>query len=162
MFMKYKILFIIIFSLTISFCSERKNIEKKEPKSLGYKNSKIDNLIFPDTIIANNKTKGELYYNLKLDTIDTTKIIDRFVFLYIANKKVMGGVNKIKETKHDILVDTIGNGKFLFVVNFENLGENYLTLVVQDVVLAKNENPDEPMLEIIRETTVIEDVFVKE
>ena len=150
-----KIKIILIFAL-ISLISCIEGGERKKQSDY-----KIINIVFPDTVSMNKNINGELKYDLKLDTIKSSELVKRYIFLYTSAEKISGGVDDIKKVEHNIFIDTLGEGIFSFKANFKRLGANHLTLILQDVIFVKSDNPDEAMLEIKDETTVVKNVFVK-
>lgn len=155
---KINIKLFVILILIIASCNKKSelledNININEPKIIGFK--------FPDTVSKNQETLGELKYNLKIDTLESSDIIERYTLFYITTEKNAIGVEAIEKTEHNIFLDTIGNGTFKFKVKFANTGNQLLSGVVEDVVMFKGEKKDK-ILTITDETSVMWEVFVKD
>lgn len=150
--------------IIILSCSNQNSFNKDGLKTVDGENSKILNINFHDTIKANNNIHGELIYNLKLDTIKQSDIVERFLFLYVTSEslKVGGYVDEIKKTSHKIFTDTIGNGIIEFNVEFNEKGKNLLTCVLQDVLFLKGRNNEEALVEYIIETEMHKKVYVQD
>jgi len=150
---------IIIYTLSVLVifisCVKEKKIESYN------EDDKILDLLFPDTVLINKNIAGKIIYNMEIDTLKKSEIIDRFMFLYVTTDKEGIDIRSIKNTNHKIFVDTIRTGVYNFKASFNNVGNNMLNLVFEDVVMTNKFIKDS--MTIYEEYTSISlPVYVKE
>lgn len=171
--MKKKLNYSILVFSTLLILLSCKNHEKSDildklslPKQISYigydRDSvlKIIDFIFPDTVNVNKQIGGELKYDLRLDTIEPSEIIERYIYLYTSTE-ISVNVMDIEKKKHKIFLDTIGDGTFNFNIKFDNLGNTSFTLILQDNILMKSRNSQEKMDVLTDEIIILRNVYIK-
>jgi len=149
-------------------CKENKQKERtvnsksiENTPHINLEDNKILNFKFPDTVYAKIKTRGVLTYDLQLDSSISSKLTNRFVFLYVTTDFVEGGSKEIAKRKHSIYKDTIGDGNYIFEVTFEDKGANVLSLAIEDNLILKSEIDSIAIDYGVEETSIHYPVFVK-
>ncbi len=147
--------------LLIIFCScVHKEDKILTGNAIGESNS-LQVFKFPDTVLKNQNTSGEIKYDLELDTLNSLRVNKRYTFLYVTTEKGVFSLEDIKKGNHDSFVDTVGDGTFYFNTKFTNLGQNILSGVIQDVIFT-NEFTEGGKVKVIKKNTNIsKEVFVK-
>lgn len=153
-----KILYLIIAIIFVISCNYKKQkVELKEEVDT----NNILHFVFPDTVIVNISNNGEVIYDMALDSIKKNSVSNRFIFLYATSNKNAIDIESIKKAKHEIFIDTIGEGFFRFNITFDNIGNNTANLVFEDVIMIKSNGADKiPIYKTY--TSISKPIFVKE
>jgi hypothetical protein len=117
---------------------------------------------FQDTIILNHDVSGEIKYNYEFDGLKLSDIDKRYTFLYITTQKEALDLETIKNTSHNIFIDTIGNGIFYFNAKFTNLGNNLLNGAIEDIIYLKGITKEGKVEIIKKKINLSKEVFIKE
>ncbi|MCF6347010.1 MAG: hypothetical protein L3J20_01760 [Flavobacteriaceae bacterium] len=124
--------------------------------------SQITFFEFQDTVTINQDILGEIKYNLGLDDLKLSDIDKRYTFFYVTTQKEALDLESIKNTSHNIFIDTVGNGTFYFNAKFTNYGNNLLNGVIEDIIYLKGITNEGKVKIIKKKTNISKDVFVKE
>lgn len=98
----------------------------------------IQEIKFPKIVKLNDSIKGELIFDVKLDSSLESRLIKRFTFLYVSSEELDSlSAKVIQNVEHKTFVDTLFIGKFLFNASFPHVGANVLSFVIEDNLLLK-------------------------
>lgn len=157
-----KLFSIVCFLLIISSC------EKKQDNSHNTyefpSHDKIVKIKFPHVLKLGDTIKGELEFNIQLDSVYESKLIKRFTFLYVTTENLDTlSAKSIQGVNHRAFVDTLEMGKFKFeFYPSSKRGEiKNLSLVVQDVLLLKPRDTMIAMDEYILQYPKIFEIIVE-
>jgi hypothetical protein len=164
--------FIIFFTLLlVTSCSKTKEKDSKTNSETFHLSDSIPDIdgndndilkfVFPDTVDLNMKIYGKLKYNLELDSVTESKLLDRFVFLFVTSEYVEGGSKEIMERDHSIFKDTIGDGTHFFNITFDNRGKKVISLAIQDNLIFETDTDSSAINHGIKDVTIHHSVFVK-
>ena len=126
--------------------------------------TKKDNLIlkFPDSVLINEQIKGQLDYNLVLDTLKEQEIGSRYVFLHLTTESSKDlTLAEIKAMNHLTFEDTTNTGKFIFKTQFNSIGNRTFSASIEDIIVLKDSLPNKKVRIITKETNVSKNVIVK-
>ncbi len=156
----------ILFLLLVISCNNKKvkeNLSQKVSKNFSEKENEeslITYFDFKDTLYLDENASGVIKYNLNLDSLSESDIEKRYTFLYISTDKEALNLEAIKNLKHDIFIDTVGNGTFYFEAEFTKVGNNLLNGVIEDLVFLKELTREGKVKIISNKTSISKNVFV--
>jgi len=130
---------LVIISVIIwTSCGQDNNKIKKENDLFETYPFRIQEVNFPKNVILNMDIEGELIFDITLDSIYESNLIERHTYLYVTTE-VLEKLNAktIQNVEHEAYVDRLGIGKFNFKVKFKKNGETSLFLVIEDNLLIK-------------------------
>lgn len=92
----------------------------------------------PTTGFMNDTIKGELLFDMTIDTLTISRIRDRKTFLFVSTDKIDSlSIESIKNADHDIFGNKMKNGRFKFYFILKKLGDSKVSFVVEDNLLLK-------------------------
>jgi len=145
-----------ILCLLFIFTSCKNDIVKKENsnkldsikegftyKEVNLEDSNLVKITIPDTTIFVNKlTKGNLIYDVIVDTLNHYYISNRLVLFMASTDKNATDIDKIESTAQDGLLDSTNVDKFEFPfsVKFYQKGNNNLKIGIRDIIFLTPKN----------------------
>jgi len=146
------ILVIILMVLIGTSCVQDNNKISKERNFPTKQLLGIHKINFPKNVNLNKDIKGEVIFDLELDSIYKSDLIERYTFLYVTTEKLVRlNAKSIQNVDHEAFVDTLLRGKFNFKVKFKKTGERSLFLVIEDNLLLKSKDTSHNMVVTTRE-----------
>lgn len=121
-------------------------------------------LLYPDTVLIKKLVEGELIYNMNSIELDSSKIADRTIFLHVDMNTSEDPISfkEMNKYPHIVYEDSLLTGKFSFGSGYRKKGQNYLHIVIQDLVLMKGLAQKDSLLVNKFETIITKPVYVKD
>ncbi len=152
-FKKIFVLIILFNSLLTISCNE----VVKSTKQL---DSNIVEFNFPNQVPIMTETKGTIQYKLEQDSINIKDIDKRFILFYVTTEVEISSLDYMKNSKHEVFIDTIGNGRINFKVSFSEKGSNFLNGIIEDKIIFKTPDSTGKIRILSKETTVSKNILV--
>jgi hypothetical protein len=128
--------FLLLISLISCKKSATINIRNESSTSNGL--NRIKEIIIPKTGYMNDTIKGELIFDMSIDTLPKSRIRDRRTYLFVSTEKIDSlSIESIKKKDHDIFGDKMGKGRFKFYFILKKPGNTNVSFVVEDNLLLK-------------------------
>ncbi len=118
-------------------------------------------LKFPDTVLINDISVGEINYSSVLDTIKLSPKDKRYIFFYVTTGKKLFNLDSLKKVSLDTFVSLESN-IIPFKIKFTQKGNNYINGFIEDEAYIANFYNDGKTRVITHQINVTKKVYVKD
>ena len=153
--------FLLIYSCKESSSSPKESNEiefiKLHPYMEGINEPKILDIQFDDLIIYKNKyTSGKIIYDIRLDSLESSEINNRYIMFYATTeKRSLPTLESIKKNASFGHMDTIINGIFNFKLKFSSDKNSLLRVAIVDKIFLEGDGTSKKM-EVLQNTILLE------